>query len=90
VRAGPNSRWLASLPQREIEKYFEKYPEVEDEWHPEWGDRNTKLVFIGREIDAASIEEELDACVMTDEELERDLDSYRNPFGSDGQTEVGN
>jgi G3E family GTPase len=90
VRAGPNSRWLASLPQREIEKYFEKYPEVEDEWHPEWGDRNTKLVFIGREIDAASIEQELDDCVMTDEELEVDWDGYRNPFDADRQTEVGN
>jgi G3E family GTPase len=90
VRAGPSSRWLASLPQREIEEYFEKYPEVEDEWHPEWGDRNTKLVFIGREIDAASIEQELDDCVMTDEELEVDWDGYRNPFDADRQTEVGN
>jgi G3E family GTPase len=90
VRAGPSSRWLASLSEEKIQAYFERYPEVEDEWHPDWGDRNTKLVFIGREIDAASIEEELDDCVMTDEELEVDWDGYRNPFDADGQTEVGN
>jgi G3E family GTPase len=87
VRAGPSSRWLASLSEEKIQAYFERYPEVEDEWHPDWGDRNTKLVFIGREIDAASIEEELDACVMTDEELERDWNVYDNPFDTEGQTE---
>lgn len=88
VRAGPSSRWLAALPQPKIDAYFRKYPEVKENWHPDWGDRNTKLVFIGREIEPEAIEERLDACVMTEDELERDWDSYRNPFDADGQTEI--
>ena len=84
VRAGPSSKWLASLPERKIEAYFREYPEVKEDWHPEWGDRNTKLVFIGRGIDAEAIERELDDCVMTDEELEGS-DALPNPFDVDGQ-----
>ena len=36
-----------------------------ERWHDAWGDRRHELVFIGtREMDQASIEEELNACLV--------------------------
>jgi len=43
--------------------------EIDALWHEEYGDRQIELVCIGRELDQAAVEEALEACLLTDEEM---------------------
>jgi G3E family GTPase len=47
--------------------------EIEDSWHPLWGDRHQRMVFIGDKESLPTIKSELQKCLMTDDELETDL-----------------
>ncbi|MEY7850281.1 GTP-binding protein [Natrarchaeobius sp. A-rgal3] len=80
VRAGPSGKWLATLPERERKKYFAARPGLKDDWNDEWGDRMTRLVFIGREFEEDALIERLDDCVLTDAEMDEDWDAYIDPF----------
>jgi G3E family GTPase len=62
VRATAQGPWLASLPEIEREMYRSNRPELE--WHEEYGDRRTELVFIGTEYDRAGIETALDEALV--------------------------
>ncbi|WP_411964863.1 CobW family GTP-binding protein [Haloferax sp. YSMS24] len=63
-QAGPSAYvtasgpWIASLPEFEQDTYRRNHPEID--WHDEYGDRRTELVFIGRGIDEAALVEALD------------------------------
>ncbi|KAB1197763.1 MULTISPECIES: GTP-binding protein [Haloferax] len=63
-QAGPSAYvtasgpWIASLPEFEQDTYRRNHPEID--WHDEYGDKRTELVFIGREIDEAALVEALD------------------------------
>ncbi|NQD72428.1 GTP-binding protein, partial [Sphingobacterium shayense] len=39
-----------------------------DRWHPEWEDRKNELVFIGQNLDKETCIEELERCLLTEEE----------------------
>ncbi len=80
VRAGPSGQWLATLPEAEREQYFAARPGLEDDWDDQWGDRMTRLVFIGREFDHRPLIDRLDGCLLTDEEMDDDWDRYADPF----------
>ncbi|RQG94380.1 GTP-binding protein [Natrarchaeobius chitinivorans] len=80
VRAGPSGQWLATLPERQRKQYFAARPGLEDDWNDEWGDRMTRLVFIGREFDEDPLIDRLDDCVLTDAEMEESWDAYPDPF----------
>ena len=59
--------------------------EIEDSWHPIWGDRHQRMVFIGDKAVLPQIRTELEKCLMSPEELESDLQrviSIPDPFGS--------
>ena len=58
MNAGP---WVASLSTAEQKEILLMAPEVAAEWDEKLGDRMTKLVFIGKGMDRAAIEAELDA-----------------------------
>jgi G3E family GTPase len=45
-------------------------------WQKPWGDRRTELVVIGQDMDHAEITAALEACVLTDDEM----DKYTNMF----------
>jgi G3E family GTPase len=49
--------------------------EIENEWHPIWGDRHQRMVFIGQKESLGHIKANLEKCLMTDDELEKDLQS---------------
>ncbi len=58
VNVGP---WVASLPCREQQELLLSEPELAAEWDEKFGDKMIKLVFIGKDMDRAAIEKELDA-----------------------------
>ena len=58
-----NGPFAASLPADEREQVLARNPGIRDRWDASCGDRLTRLVFIGRNMDQASIEARLDACL---------------------------
>ncbi|APX95194.1 GTP-binding protein [Natronorubrum daqingense] len=72
IRVGPGGRWVDSLPAEERREHLEDNPELEAHWHERWGDRNTRLVVIGTEMDHDSLRADLRECLATDDELAAD------------------
>lgn len=80
IQFGPAGYWLASLPETEQEALFAQEPELRNRWDENWGDRINELVFIGIEMDRSGIEQELDACLLGDEEMQMDWAAFPNPL----------
>ena len=55
--------WIAAFPAKEKKMILEMNPELKAAWHPVYGDRMNKLVFIGRKMDKAAIIKALDDCI---------------------------
>lgn len=72
VRLGESGLFVASAPDSERDMLLADQPELAEDWDPECGDRMTKLVLIGRNIDPAGIAQRLDTCLGT---WEADLDT---------------
>lgn len=72
--------WLVDLPVAEREEVLEAYPEVREAWDPVYGDRKNEIVFIGMELDEEMIVAELNACLLTDEEMGMDWSEFEDPF----------
>ena len=49
IRVEVAGRWIASLPEPQRGLYRENRPT--DRWHPEYGDREIRLIFIGTDLD---------------------------------------
>jgi len=73
-------KWIAALPDEKREEMLADNPVLREEWHPEWGDRGAQLVFIGADMDRDAIENALDDCLLTDEEMAADWDEMENPI----------
>lgn len=54
--------WLATAPKEELDEMIKANPEIMDDWDEEVGDRITKLVFIGQNMDKEKIKKELKEC----------------------------
>ena len=54
--------WLATAPQEELDKIVEANPDIMNDWDDEVGDRITKLVFIGQNMDKEKIKKDLKDC----------------------------
>ncbi|KEK24666.1 GTP-binding protein [Bacillus gaemokensis] len=72
--------WIAVLPKAEQQQMIMEEPEVLKNWDEQYGDRITELVFIGVEMNQPSIEQSLDACLLTDEEMELEWDDFVDPI----------
>jgi G3E family GTPase len=69
--------WWASMPfQQRIKyaSYLDNQRLVESKWDKRFGDRNNEVVIIGQDLDEAGIMEELENCLLKEEELERWFD----------------
>ena len=59
-----NGPFVATLPEDERAQVLEENPGIAARWDDECGDRQTLLVFIGRNMDREAIEKRLDACLV--------------------------
>ncbi|MFN3529273.1 MAG: GTP-binding protein [Bacteroidia bacterium] len=90
-QAGGSSRleragvWWCSMFYAERIKYaayIDNKAYLEAKWSKQWGDRLTELVFIGQDLDQAQIKADLEATLLTDEEVDRFNSGYTfsDPF----------
>ncbi|ADH98257.1 GTP-binding protein [Salisediminibacterium selenitireducens] len=75
----PVSYWMAATSKENIAEYLSD-EQNRKEWDPAYGDRKTEIVFIGQHLDREAIEAELDACLLTDEEMASDWTKMTDPF----------
>ena len=61
--ASDDGDWIAALPEDERKEILALNPDIAETWHPVYGDRVNKLVFIGRGMDKEAIIRALDACI---------------------------
>lgn len=80
VSIEPLSYWVASLPENQQKEILKQNPKLHDEWDEEFGDRHTKLVFIGIDLHVELITKELDACLLTVDEFNDDWSKLKDPF----------
>lgn len=80
VQFGPAGYWVAALPAAEQRTILQEEPDLARQWHPEYGDRTNKLVFIGISMDRDSITAGLDACLLTEGEMAMDWQSFADPM----------
>ncbi|MWC28040.1 GTP-binding protein [Paenibacillus sp. MMS18-CY102] len=80
VQFGSAGHWVASLPEEEQQSILEQDQELHTSWHPQYGDRMTRVVFIGVHLERKQIETELDHCLLTTPELELDWQQFHDPF----------
>ena len=70
-----SGRWIDSLSETRQQSYRQSR---DLDWDDTWGDRQTQLVVIGRDMDIKAIEDVLDACLCA--EAEFDGKDVENPF----------
>jgi hypothetical protein len=51
---------------------FKNQNHIESGWDKVFGDRKNEIVFIGQDMKEEQIKNELDACLLNDEELEKE------------------
>lgn len=61
--ATDDGKWIAAFPEYERKQILKMNPDIAEAWHPVYGDRVNKLVFIGRNMDKDAIIKALDDCI---------------------------
>ncbi|GAB7039016.1 MULTISPECIES: GTP-binding protein [Catenuloplanes] len=76
--------WLDALPPAHLAHAGDRRRLAADlDWDPYYGDRHTRLAFVGIDTDAADLHRDLTACLLTDPELAEGADGWRgwdDPF----------
>jgi G3E family GTPase len=78
IDCSPIGKWWASVDE-------EDWPErardsIYAEWEEPFGDRRQEIVFIGIDLSRQALESRLDACLITEEELQQDYTAMSDPF----------
>ncbi|MFD1887716.1 GTP-binding protein [Paenibacillus wenxiniae] len=76
----PAGLWVAALSQEELDVHFGGEVPRTPDWDETWGDRVTKLVFIGIDMDREQIESSLDEALLTREELHSNWRELNDPL----------
>ena len=80
----PSGYWWVTVNEAEWPQEEEAIAYIKQNWHPDYGDRSQKLVFIGESATMPAIEKALEQCLLTDDELKQDaslLQNMKDPFG---------
>ncbi|MGO4790056.1 GTP-binding protein [Paenibacillus sp. 2KB_20] len=80
IQFGPAGYWVAALTEQEQQELILSEPDVQRKWDAVWGDRMTELVMIGIGMEQSLIEQELDDCLLTDQEMQLDWSTFNNPL----------
>lgn len=80
IQFGPSGYWVAALPKQEQKEIMALEPEKLKHWDPIYGDRLTEIVFIGIEMEKEKIIKSLDSCLLTEQELQMDWNSFVDPL----------
>jgi len=73
----PQAQWLAvGPPDAEQDEETREY--IGKVWEPEYGDRRQEIVFIGIEMDRKAMEAQLNAALLTDEEMAGGPEAWKN------------
>ncbi|MFB5673944.1 GTP-binding protein [Paenibacillus terreus] len=80
IQFGPAGAWLAAFPREEREEILRSHPEARQAWDEKWGDRLNEFVMIGIAMDREAIEQNLDACLLSEEEMAMNWASFDNPL----------
>lgn len=84
IRHGFAGRWWRFVPKNQWPQDEESVAAIMGNWQLSTGDCRQELVFIGQNIDFAQMRAELDACLLTDEEMALGVEGWRllaDPFG---------
>ncbi|KRP62952.1 zinc metallochaperone GTPase ZigA [Pseudomonas trivialis] len=84
MRHGFAGRWWRFVPKSQWPEDEESVAAIMGNWQLSTGDCRQELVFIGQNIDFAQMRAELDACLLTDEEMALGVEGWRllaDPFG---------
>lgn len=82
IQIGPGGYWVASLSEEEKQDVLNEEPEVFETWDPLWGDRMTEIVLIGIDMDREQLVGWLDACLLTEAEMNLDWSTFHDPLPS--------
>ena len=63
ITATASGKWFAAAPESEKKRLLKQYPDIAKDWDEKYGDREIKLVFIGRNMDKKAIAADLDKCL---------------------------
>jgi G3E family GTPase len=55
--------WFATMPEDCLAEMMQRDRNLRRDWDPKYGDRMEKIVFIGRDLDTALIDELMDSCL---------------------------
>ncbi|EJM97129.1 putative GTPase, G3E family [Pseudomonas sp. GM74] len=84
MRYGFAGRWWRFVPKNQWPQDEESTVGIMKNWTADSGDCRQELVFIGQNIDFTQLTAELDACLLTDEEMALGVEGWRllpDPFG---------
>jgi len=84
MRHGFAGRWWRFVPKSQWPQDEESIAAIMGNWQRSTGDCRQELVFIGQNIDFTRMRAELDACLLTDEEMALGVEGWRllaDPFG---------
>ena len=84
MRHGFAGRWWRFVPKSQWPQDEESVAAIMANWQLSTGDCRQELVFIGQNIDFNQMRAELDACLLTDEEMAAGVEGWRllaDPFG---------
>lgn len=84
MRYGYAGRWWRFVPRDQWPQDAETTAEILQKWLPETADCRQELVFIGQHMDFAVLKNELDSCLLNDEEMALGIEGWQlmsDPFG---------
>jgi G3E family GTPase len=85
-QAGPSimiqgaGEWIAAYSKEEQQEILKEESDLLRKWDEKYGDRMTELVMIGIEMNQQEIENSLDACLLTTEEMTQDWNTLADPL----------
>ena len=84
MRYGFAGRWWRFVPRDQWPQDPESKVEILKKWLPDTADCRQELVFIGQHIDFGLLSAELDACLLSDQEMALGIEGWKqlnDPFG---------